>query len=89
MLESPTGTGKTLCILSASLSYMYNEKMKSPASTLNKIVYLSRTHNQLKQVTKELKALPFNAKIATLASRMIYCMHSNFKMSGNDKCTAM
>lgn len=83
-MESPTGTGKTLCILSTCLSILHkNEK------NINKVIFLSRTHNQLMQVNNELKSLPFKTKVITLGSRMIYCMKPNVKSFGNKIATAM
>lgn len=83
LLESPTGTGKTLCILSACLSAMHSDP------SISRVVYLSRTHNQLNQAVKELELLPFKAKVATLASRMIYCKIPQFRNFGNEICSAM
>jgi len=81
MLESPTGTGKTLCLLCATTSWRADRKKRDSgqqgAPPLGKIVYSSRTHSQISQVVKELKrtAAAGTVKTTVLGSRNQLCVH--------------
>jgi len=50
LLESPTGTGKTLALLCSALSWLQAERLKlvgKPNEELPRLIYCSRTHSQL------------------------------------------
>jgi Rad3-related DNA helicase len=81
LLESPTGTGKTIALLSAMLGYFEAEP------GFARIYYTSRTHSQLAQVVRELKRLSYFPKMAVCASRKHLCIYPPVLMS-NDPDTA-
>jgi len=98
LLQSPTGTGKTLCLLCATLAWI--QKYKT-ISTNNfgqqeykpiKIYYSTRTHSQIKQVIKELKQTCYRPVMSILGSRNQLCVKSDFsELSGfqlNSACKA-
>ncbi|MQL92246.1 hypothetical protein Taro_024871, partial [Colocasia esculenta] len=99
LLESPTGTGKTLCLLCATLAWRrslgpfaseWNVEMDSQTpdilpssqgrSSYPIIIYTSRTHSQLKQVIRELKASNYRPKMGVLGSREQMCIDEDVKM---------
>ncbi|VDD95123.1 unnamed protein product [Enterobius vermicularis] len=95
-LESPTGTGKTLCLLCGALAYVKDFKSKltidvagtvqgvSSGSLFPKVYYASRTHSQLSQVVRELnKTLYKDTKTITLGSRDVLCINDKVMKEGN------
>ena len=74
ILESPTGTGKTLCLLCSTIAYQLHLRRKEGKTF--KIFYSSRTHAQLTQVIKELRGTSYHDEVRTavLASRDHLCV---------------
>ena len=73
LLESPTGTGKTLSLLCAIFSY------KEKTGSLARVIYASRTHSQLSNVIKELKKTRFRPSVTHIASRRQLCLEPRVK----------
>ena len=68
-LESPTGTGKTLCLLCATLAWVkHNNKDIS-------IYYCTRTVSQINNVLKELNKTCYKLNISFLTSRKYACLN--------------
>ncbi|CAN1168268.1 Regulator of telomere elongation helicase 1 homolog [Linum perenne] len=100
LLESPTGTGKTLCLLCATLAWRKSlggfstgksesSSSQSSGSSLPTIVYTSRTHSQLRQVIQELKRSSYRPKMVILGSREQLCIHEEVsKLRGKAQTNA-
>jgi regulator of telomere elongation helicase 1 len=87
ILESPTGTGKTLSLLAACLGFLKYEREVNKNADIQ-LIYTSRTHSQLKQAIKELKKTVFQPEMITLGSRDFLCVNSDLKyLSGGLKKT--
>ena len=81
LLQSPTGTGKTLCLLCASLAWLNWKRLQEKNNKKSmpiRLLYSSRTHAQLKQVMKELKATVYKPFCTTIGSRDHYCIKREF-----------
>ena len=88
-LESPTGTGKTLCLLCASLAYLRYERKRLIDERNNNfdiidntekirqpvIYYTSRTHAQLSNVIQELQKTCYRPINSIISSREQLCVN--------------
>ena len=86
-LESPTGTGKTLCLLCAYLAYLKYERERLINERRNNfdvldntekirqpiIYYTSRTHAQLSNVIQELQKTCYRPRNSIISSRDQLC----------------
>jgi Rad3-related DNA helicase len=82
--ESPTGTGKSLSILSSSIAYI--------TQTSKKLIVATRAHSQIRELIQEIKKDLFKGKVisCSLASRKHMCVNSDFSKLSiselNEKC---
>lgn len=81
LLESPTGTGKTLALLCAAFGWMRSEHKvnKDHKENIPRLIYCSRTHSQLNQVISELKNCAYTPKMVLIGSRDQLCVNPKFK----------
>ena len=80
-LESPTGTGKTLCLLCSTLSWI--NEMRKQKKFGGKILYTTRTHSQIAQIIHELNKTCYKPRTAILSSRDYSCVNENVKNNLN------
>lgn len=96
VLESPTGTGKSVAILCSVLAWQrYHMQTKARAQQagsdpsddeeegLPKIIYCSRTHSQVAQMVSSLKKTPYRPTMTVLGSRERLCIHK--ELTGKNK----
>jgi len=76
LIESPTGTGKSLSILCSALAYLEHHKRNAPPDSKPfKIFVCSRTHKQLDQLVEQLRKTAYNPRITILGSKNHYCIN--------------
>ncbi|OAG29633.1 hypothetical protein NEDG_00766 [Nematocida displodere] len=72
LIESPTGTGKSLSILCAVSAWV---KKQREEGAYRRVYICSRTHKQLNQLIEQLKKLPNPPTMSILASRTHLCLN--------------
>jgi len=101
VLESPTGTGKSVAILCSVLAWQrYHMQTKAARAPIEynsvdddeeeerrdpQIIYCSRTHSQVTQMVASLKKTPYRPTMTILGSRERMCIHK--KLTGEYKKT--
>jgi Rad3-related DNA helicase len=95
LLELPTGSGKTLALLCSALAWQRSESDKMLAARaaaaderpdarrrpprLPRIVVASRTHSQLRQMVRELRASGYAPRVTVLGSREQLCNNKKIR----------
>ena len=74
LLESPTGSGKTIALLCSTLAWQ--QKALNQNGIAPTIYFGTRTHRQINQIVKELKRTEYSrVKMTILGSRDQYCIN--------------
>ncbi|KAI4293512.1 hypothetical protein PAPHI01_2786, partial [Pancytospora philotis] len=69
LVESPTGTGKSLAILCAVLAFSAQSRRESEDGAAQHPIFVcSRTHSQLNQLVEQLKQTAYRPRMAVLGS---------------------
>ena len=84
-LESPIGTGKTLCLLCASFAWV--NEMKKTNNYKGKIIYTAKSYNRISHIINELNKTYYKPKISILFSPYESCINNKVNNSKNDKIT--
>ena len=86
-LESPVGTGKTLCLLCATLAWVND--MRKTNSYNGKIIYTAKTYNKISHIINELNKTYYKPNICVLFSPYDACINNKINNSKNDRATYM
>jgi len=86
-LESPIGTGKILCLLCATLAWVND--MRKTNSYKGKIIYTTKSYNNISHIINELNKTYYKPKISVLFSPYEACINNNINNSKDDKIIYM
>lgn len=78
LIESPTGTGKTISMLTGCLAFLENNSINKKGKKI-KLIYTSRTHSQLKQVVRELRKTKYKTSMTIMGSRDQLCINKSLE----------
>ena len=82
LLESPASTGKTLCLLCSTLSWLNAMKQKKLYN--GKIIFAMSSYSKISHIINELKKIYFNPKICILFPPNISCLQNENTNSESD-----
>ena len=84
-LESPTGTGKTLCLLCSVFGWLQQQNDKNTNINIKNVYYCTKTVSQISNVLNELSGTCYKVKNSFLASRKFSCNYiDEFEKSNID-----
>ena len=86
-LESPIGTGKTLCLLCSALAWIND--MRRTNSYKGRIIYTAKNYQKISHIITELNKTYYKPKISILFSPYNACINNNVNTSKNDKIIYM
>lgn len=83
LIESPTGTGKSLAMICGALGYSAHVRRDIAADDKERqpcrIFICSRTHSQLNQLVEQLKKTAYRPRITILGSKAQYCINPRLR----------